>query len=60
MIKAVVLTATLTGVFCVGFTIFVAMLTEALSFLQIVGVSFVSGFLGSIFAQLVIKRGARP
>lgn len=49
-------TALLTGVFCMGFALFVEWLTTTLSLEQVVGISFVSGFLGSVFAQTVVRR----
>ena len=56
MIKPLLMTAALTGVFCMGFALFVEWLTETLSLEHVVGISFVSGFLGSLFAQTVVRR----
>ena len=50
MIRPLLFTAILTGVFCSGFAVF--MLEQG----QIIGISFVSGFLGSLFAQTVLRQ----
>lgn len=55
-LRPLLMTAVLTGVFCMGFALFVEWLTETLALGQVVGISFVSGFLGSIFAQTVVRR----
>ena len=52
------LQAALTGVFCIGFALVVDLVTEALPLMQVMLLSFVSGFLGSLFAQTVL-RGRR-
>ena len=56
MIKPLLMTAVLTGVICMGFALVVEWLTETLSLEKVVGISFVSGFLGSVFAQTVVRR----
>lgn len=48
--------AILTGTFCAVFAVGVDWLTEMLGRGQMFGISFVSGFLGSIFAQSVLSR----
>ena len=56
MIRPILLTAALTGVFCSGFAVFIDWATDMLERGTIIGVSFVSGFLGSLFAQTVLGR----
>lgn len=56
MIRPILLTAVLTGVFCAGFAVFVDWATDMLAQGQVVTISFVSGFLGSLFAQTVLGR----
>lgn len=53
--RTLLLSACLTGVFCAGFATVVDLLADMLSRPTVMGVSFVSGFLGSIFAQTVLK-----
>lgn len=50
------LTAILTGVFCAVFAVFIDWATDMLMRDQIILLSFVSGFSGSIFAQVVLAR----
>lgn len=50
-------TSVLTGVFCALFTLVVGALADALSMGVLIALSFVSGFLGSLLAQLVQTRG---
>ena len=57
MIRPLLLTACLTGLFCAGFAVFVDYATDMLMRNQVIAVSFVSGFLGSVFAQTVLGRG---
>ncbi|WP_168797945.1 hypothetical protein [Pacificoceanicola onchidii] len=57
MARAVLMTSVLTGVFCALFSVVVGALSMALSPPVLIGLSFVSGFCGSLFAQLVMKRG---
>ncbi len=59
MTGAMLATATLTGVFCMGFSLVVGLATDALSFLAVLVFSFLSGFCGSLFAQTVMKRRGR-
>jgi uncharacterized membrane protein len=56
MLRGVIFPAALTGVFCAVFAFGVDMLTNMLAQGQVVMVSFVSGFLGSLFAKLVLRR----
>ena len=56
MIRPILLTAVLTGVFCAAFAVGIDLLTDMLERRQVLGVSFVSGFLGSVFAQTVLGR----
>jgi len=51
------LQAALTGIFCIGFALIVDLVTEALPLAQVIVLSFVSGFLGSLFAQTVLRGG---
>ena len=57
MIKAVVIPAILTGVFCAGFAVVIDQLTNMIERTQVILVSFISGFLGSIFARFVLGKG---
>ena len=56
MIRTMLLTAALTGLFCMAFAVFVHFMTSALGLSALVLVSFTSGFLGSLFAQSVLGR----
>ena len=56
MIRVVVMSAVLTGVFCAGFAVFIDWATDMLQRNQVIVVSFISGFLGSLFAQTVLGR----
>ncbi len=56
MIRKMLLTAALTGLFCSAFAMFVHFATSALGLFALVLVSFTSGFLGSLFAQSVLGR----
>lgn len=55
MDRKAVIAATLTGLFCMGFSVLVGWLTTALSMGALVVLSFVSGFCGSLFARVVLK-----
>ncbi|MEL7152093.1 MAG: hypothetical protein AAGK71_15245 [Pseudomonadota bacterium] len=57
MIRPILLSAALTGLFCACFAVGVDWLTDMLARGQLIGVSFASGFLGSLFASLVMRRG---
>ena len=54
MIRAFVLPAIITGVFCAGFAVAIDQLTDMLARNQVIVVSFISGFLGSIVARLIL------
>ena len=56
MVRAVIISAVLTGVFCGGFALFIDLATDMLDRGHVVLISFCSGFLGSLFAQIVLKR----
>ena len=56
MIRPILLTAALTGLFCSVFAVGIDLLTDMLDRGVVVGVSFASGFLGSIFAQTILGR----
>lgn len=56
MIRPILLSAVLTGIFCACFAVGVDWLTDMLERGQVVGVSFASGFLGSLFASFVMYR----
>ena len=47
--------AALTGLFCMGFSVTVSWLTMTLSMTVLILLSFVSGFLGSLFARVVLR-----
>ena len=53
--KTLVLSACLTGLFCAGFAMVIDYATDMLQRNQVLVVSFISGFLGSIFAQTVLR-----
>lgn len=56
MIRPILLTAFLTGAFCSVFAVGIDYVTDMLAATTVASVSFVSGFLGSIFAQTVLGR----
>ena len=57
--KLALLPAMLTGAFCVAFSLVVGILAVTLDMLTLMGVSFVSGFLGNLFAQAITGRSGR-
>ena len=59
MVKTIMKSAVLTGAFCAAFAVGVDYLTDMLQRGQVIGISFVSGFLGSLFAQTVMGRWRR-
>ena len=59
MIRPIFLSALLTGIFCACFAVGVDWLTDMLQRGQVAGISFASGFLGSLFASLVMFRGRK-
>lgn len=56
MIRPILLTALLTGVFCACFAVFIDWITDMLERNQVILISFVSGFLGSLFASTVLRQ----
>ena len=56
MAWTILTTSVLTGVFCALFSVVVGYVADALSMNALVVLSFFSGFLGSLFAQLVLRR----
>lgn len=56
MKTTVLLTALLTGVFCAGFSFVVSLIADNFGMVQLLVISFLSGTLGSLFAQTVLKR----
>ena len=52
----VLLTSVMTGVFCAVCAIVVDLITNALEMWMVIAVAFVSGFTGSLLAQLLLKR----
>jgi hypothetical protein len=56
MIRPILLSALLTGLFCAGFAVGIDWLTDMLQRGQVIGISFVSGFCGSLFASTVLGR----
>ena len=56
MIRAMVVSAVLTGVFCAGFAVAIDTLTDMLERTSVLALSFTSGFLGSMFAQTVLVK----
>lgn len=54
--KTLILSACLTGLFCAGFATVIDVATDMLNRTSILVVSFISGFLGSIFAQTVLRN----
>ncbi len=56
MLRTALLAATATGGFCAVFALGVDRVTDALNWMQVVAVSFASGFLGSLFARMVLKK----
>ena len=59
MIRPILITAAMTGAFCSGFAVVIDWATDMLATGQIVVVSFASGFLGSLFAQTVMRGMGR-
>ena len=54
--RTILLTAALTGAFCAVFALAVEWITDLFGLWQLALVSFVSGSLGSLFAQTVLGR----
>ncbi|GGC01976.1 hypothetical protein GCM10011363_18240 [Marivita lacus] len=55
-VAAILLTSVVTGIFCAMFAGIVDPVTDALAMWVVIGLAFASGFTGSLFAQLVLKR----
>lgn len=55
MIRPILLSAVLTGIFCACFALGIDWLTDMLESGQVAGISFASGFLGSLFASFVLR-----
>ena len=56
MARSLFLTAALTGAFCSVFAVAIDWATDMLRTGQVVGISFASGFFGSLFAQTVLSN----
>lgn len=56
MARLALVPALLTGVFCAAFAVGVDVLVGMKGLVTVVGISFVSGFLGNCFAQIVTGR----
>lgn len=56
MLRPILTTAILTGIFCSGFAVTLDILTDMLERTNILIASFASGFFGSLFAQTVLSR----
>ena len=56
MLRTILITAVLTGAFCAIFAVGIDWVTDMLDRNQVIGISFTSGFLGSLFAQTVMGR----
>ena len=56
MSKLLLLPALLTGVFCAGFALAVDVVVGMKGLATVIGISFISGFLGNCFAQIVTGR----
>lgn len=56
MLRPILLPAVLTGVFCACFTVGIDWLTDMLAKGQVIAISFVSGFCGSVFASTILGR----
>ncbi|MGX9353970.1 hypothetical protein ACS3SW_02050 [Roseobacteraceae bacterium S113] len=52
----ILLTSLMTGIFCAVFATVIDAVTDALTMWTVIGLAFASGFLGSLFAQLVLGR----
>lgn len=55
MLRATLIPAVLTGVFCSVFAGVVDIVTDALSMMAVVIMAFISGFCGSLFARLILR-----
>lgn len=57
MTRSVLIAACLTGFFCAIFAVFVDAILDQLNMYQVMLISALSGFLGSLFAHFVLRRG---
>ena len=57
MNKSAILAAVLTGSFCAVFAVVVSSIGMLVSIVPGLIIAFISGFLGSLFATFIIKRG---
>ena len=60
MIRVTLIAATLTGLFCAAFAGVIDAITDALPMLTVIILAFVSGFLGSLFARIILGKGREP
>ncbi len=56
MTRPILISAVLTGVFCAGFAFGIDWLTDMLERANVIVLSFLSGFMGSLFASFVMGR----
>ncbi len=56
MTRTVLMAALTTGGFCAVFAVLISQITQMLGLWQVAGMSALSGFLGSLFASLVLRR----
>lgn len=54
--RSILVTAMTTGVFCAGFAMVVDAATDMLNSYQVAVMGAISGFLGSLFANLIWRR----
>ena len=59
MMRPVLVTALLTGIFCSCFALAIDVFTDMLERTNVLLISFASGFLGSLFAHFVLGRGEK-
>ncbi|WP_439122436.1 hypothetical protein [Marivita sp.] len=57
-VASILMTSVVTGVFCAAFAVVVDLITDALAIWAVMCLAFVSGFAGSLLAQMVLKRKA--
>jgi len=55
MLRTILLSALLTGIFCAIFAVGIDWLTDMLQRGQVIAVSFISGFCGSLFASTMLR-----
>lgn len=56
MTRPILISAVLTGMFCAGFAFGIDWLTDMLERANVIVLSFLSGFMGSLFASFVMGR----